>query len=261
MISQWPSLTHALEDASIGSSNTTDDTDYKRGDLGGTSQATEENSLLIVADENGALHLFLDGSCFLGSITLPGKFPPTFMHKHSSLPLLLLHPENRNGDLLAAGMYPISVDIPLLGTPSARDFARLSSAARELIWYMMRVLSEVKEGWLGSASVTGARQIGMKWIQALERRLREQYGRECYVLPYTVAVGPHDRFTEESPNVVLELTSLLVTGSMTDGLTDFILSSEQTSDRVSTLCVHVAAVRTDCVARCSKSGTHRLQMR
>lgn len=37
---------------------------------------------------------------------------------------------------------------------------------------------------------------------------------------------------DESPNVVLELTSFLATGAATEGLADFIMSSDQTSDRV-----------------------------
>ncbi|KAG8219826.1 anaphase-promoting complex, cyclosome, subunit 4-domain-containing protein [Butyriboletus roseoflavus] len=109
-------------------------------------------------------------------------------------------------------MQPLVVDIPLLATPKVRDFARLSSAARELTWYIMRVVNEVRESWFGSESFTGARDIGIKWVQALERRLREQYGHQ-------------------NPNVILDLTTLLVTGSGSEGLSDFITSSEQNSER------------------------------
>ena len=190
----------------------------------------DEDSLLTLVDERGVLHCFLDGSYFLGSVALPEGSPFATLFKHPRKPLIFLHPRSLNSDLLLTGMQPLVVDIPLLATPRVRDFARLSSAARELTWYIMRVVNEVRESWFGSESFTGAREIGIKWVQALERRLREQYGRRCSVL--CCRFGDIHIHTDQNPHVILDLTTLLVTGSGSEGLTDFITSSEQNSERV-----------------------------
>lgn len=208
---EWPSLP-VSKDTSIGSPDQMDDSNYRDGDADCASQITKEDSLLVLVDQHGGLHLFLDGSYSLGSVSLPGGLPTTLLYKHPKKPLLLFHPENPGDDLLSVGMQPLSIDIPLLGVSIVRDFARLSSAARELTRYVMNVLAEVREGWSGSSVVTGAKEIGKQWVHSLERRLKEEFG-------------------QESPNVALELTSFLATGAASEGLADFIMSSDQTSDR------------------------------
>lgn len=195
-----------------------------------TQAREDEDSLLTLVDERGVLHCFLDGSYFLGSVALPDGLPSATLFKHPCKPLIFLHPQSLGSDLLSTGMQPLVVNIPLLATPRVRDFARLSSAARELMWYIMRVVNEVREGWLGSESFTGARDIGIKWVQALERRLREQYGRRCSILRR--CFGNMQIRADQHPNVILELTTLLATGSGSEGLTDFIAGSEQNSERV-----------------------------
>ncbi|KAF8445957.1 anaphase-promoting complex, cyclosome, subunit 4-domain-containing protein [Boletus edulis BED1] len=205
VIKQWPALVQSLEDASIAFPSQTRGAHDKMEESNSSTQAQEdEDSLLTLIDKRGALHCFLDGSYFLGSVVLPGGLPSATAFKHPRKPLIFLHPQSIDSDMLLTGMQPLVIDIPLLATPKVRDFARLSSAARELTWYIMRVVNEVREGWFGSESFTGARDIGIKWVQALERRLREQYGH---------------------------LTTLLLTGSGSEGLTDFITSSEQNSER------------------------------
>ncbi|KIJ21731.1 hypothetical protein PAXINDRAFT_165137 [Paxillus involutus ATCC 200175] len=213
IINQWPSLVPSLEDASIGTFSPIDSAHSKLEETRASTRAYEdEDSLLVLIDERSVLHCFLDGSYFIGSVTLTDGLPSATLFKHATEPLLFLHPQNPDCGPLSTGMQPLSVDIPLLATTKVRDFARLSSAARELTWYLMRVLNEVRESWFGSESITGARDIGIKWVQALEKRLREQYG-------------------QQNPNVILDLTSLLVTGSGSEGLMDFITSSEQSSER------------------------------
>lgn len=181
MTDRWPSLLPVLEDISIGSPNQTDDTSCREGDTY-SAHTTREDSLLALVDERGGLHLFLDGSYFLGSISLPGGLPTTLLHKHPKEPRLLFHPQNPSCDLMSVGMRPLSIDIPLLGISTVRDFARLSSAARELTRYIITVLAEVREGWFGSSVVTGAKEIGKKWVHTLERRLKEEYGRKYSAL-------------------------------------------------------------------------------
>ncbi|KAG6381189.1 anaphase-promoting complex, cyclosome, subunit 4-domain-containing protein [Boletus reticuloceps] len=191
VIKQWPALVQSLEDASIAFPSQTRGAHDKMEESNSSAQAQEdEDSLLTLIDKRGALHCFLDGSYFLDL-----WFYLVDWHQ-----------------LLRSNTPPLVVDIPLLATPKVRDFARLSSAARELTWYIMRVVNEVREGWFGSESFTGARDIGIKWVQALERRLREQYGHQ-------------------NPDIILDLTTLLLTGSGSEGLTDFITSSEQNSER------------------------------
>lgn len=211
VISQWPSLAPILEDISISSSGQTDE-NHKSGSWGSLTRKIDEESLLVLADWSGGIHLFLAGTYSLGTITLPEGHPPLFLYKHPHQPVLLFHSKSHDGGLFSVDIQPMLINIPLLGTPAVREFARLSSAACELTRYIMNVLDEVKESWLGSASVTGAREIGKMWVGSLEKRLKEEYG-------------------QEDPNVVFELTSFLVTGSMSEGLSDFIMSSDQTSDR------------------------------
>lgn len=174
---QWPALVPFLEDASIASSSQSHGVNDSTEEPKSSAQAREdEDSLLTLVDERGVLHCFLDGSYFLGSVSPPEGLPSVTLFKHPYEPLIFLHSQSLNSDPLSTGMQPLVIDIPLLATPKVRDFARLSSAARELTWYMMRVINEVRESWFGSESFTGARDIGIKWVQALERRLGEQYG-------------------------------------------------------------------------------------
>ncbi|KAG6335275.1 hypothetical protein ID866_3804 [Astraeus odoratus] len=212
VIDQWPSLSHALDNISVNSPNQTDDIGHEGGHSGGLPQTSDEDSLLVLSDAKGGLHLFLDGCYFIGSISLTGGLPCTFAYKHPSQPLLLLHPGDPTRDLLSVGIQPLSVSIPLLDTPTVRDFARLSSTARELMMYIMTALDEMREGWFGSATVTSPKEIGKKWVQALQKKLSEEYGYE-------------------NPDVILELTGYLASGTSSEGLTDFILSSDQTSER------------------------------
>jgi anaphase-promoting complex subunit 4 len=80
------------------------------------------------------------------------------------------------------------------------------------MWYVMRVMEDLREVWFGSGSLTGAREAGPKWTQLLETRLRDQFG-------------------QKEPSAILELTGLLVAGLCSEGLSDFLSSSEQMSER------------------------------
>lgn len=253
MTDEWPSLP-VSKDTSIGSPDQMDDSNYRDGDADCATQITKEDSLLVLVDQHGGLHLFLDGSYSLGSVSLPGGLPTTLLYKHPKKPLLLFHPENPGDDLLSVGMQPLSIDIPLLGVSMVRDFARLSSAARELTRYVMNVLAEVREGWSGSSVVTGAKEIGKQWVHSLERRLKEEFGRKS-TATYWVNMPPYDHRAEESPNVALELTSFLATGAASEGLADFIMSSDQTSDRVCVSIVRLLILNSLCCKALQKWDT------
>jgi len=175
VINDWPSLPPDLLLASV--CVLTDEQGKTTKESPVNSSAEDENSLLVIADDNGTLHCFLDGSYYLGPInTLPSTVP-TAVFKDLKQPLFLLHPQPLASDSLSAAFAPLSVDLPLLASHRVRDFARISSAARELMWYAMRVVGELREVWFGSGSTTGAREAGPKWIQLLETRLHDKFGR------------------------------------------------------------------------------------
>ena len=57
-----------------------------------------------------------------------------------------------------------------------RDVARVSTSARELAWYTFRVIKEMRATWFGSDTNQGARDMGAKWLRALDERQLEKYG-------------------------------------------------------------------------------------
>lgn len=177
VINDWPSLLPDPTLASLCPPILIDEQGKSVKETQSNFSAEDENSLLVIGDDNGKLHCFLDGSYYLGPInTLPSTVS-TAVVKDPKRPLFLLHPQPSASDFSSATFAPLSVDLPLLASHRIRDFARLSSAARELMWYIMRVLEELREVWFGSGSLTGAREAGPKWIQLLETRLRDQFGR------------------------------------------------------------------------------------
>ncbi|KAG0708880.1 anaphase-promoting complex, cyclosome, subunit 4-domain-containing protein [Suillus ampliporus] len=212
VINDWPSLLPDSSLASLCSPILTDEQGKTAKETQVNLSAEDENSLLVIGDDNGKLHCFLDGSYYLGPISTLPSTVPTAVFKDPKRPLFLLHPQTLTSDLSSVTLAPLSVDLPLLASHRIRDFARLSSAARELMWYIMRVIEDLREVWLGSDSLTGAREAGPKWIQLLETRLRDQFG-------------------QKEPSAILELTGLLVAGLCSEGLSDFFSSSEQMSER------------------------------
>ncbi|KAG1750010.1 anaphase-promoting complex, cyclosome, subunit 4-domain-containing protein [Suillus paluster] len=212
VINDWPSLLPDPFLASLCPPILTDEQGKTAKETQVNSSAEDENSLLVIGDDNGKLHCFLDGSYYLGAISTFPSTVPTAVFKDPKRPLFLLHPQTLASDFSSVTFTPLSVDLPLLASHRIRDFARLSSAARELMWYIMRVIEDLREVWLGSNSLTGAREVGPKWIQLLETRLRDQFG-------------------QREPSAILELTGLLVAGLCSEGLSDFFSSSEQMSER------------------------------
>lgn len=177
VINDWPSLPPDPSLASLCPPVLTDKQGKTAKETPVNLSAEDENSLLVIGDDNGMLHCFLDGSYYLGPInTLPSTVP-TAVFKNPKQPLFLLHPQPLAYDLLSTTFAPLSVDLPLLASHRIRDFARISSASRELMWYIMRVIEELREVWFGSGSMTGAREAGPKWIQLLETRLHDKFGR------------------------------------------------------------------------------------
>ncbi|RDB29551.1 Anaphase-promoting complex subunit 4 [Hypsizygus marmoreus] len=211
VIDQWPSLFPDPLAASISSASP--------GKLPGSSEGlldevdnTNKNSILAVTDNEGYLHCFLDGSFPLGAVSLGSNLSVRSMFKDPKRPVFFAHASALNEHAVGAtSLQPIVIDLSMLGKRHARDMAKLSSTARELMWYIIRVVKEMHIIWFGSETFSGARELGPKWILALETKQQEQFGHR--------------------PNAILDLTTLLVAGRTSDSLLDFLGSSEQMSER------------------------------
>ena len=193
---------------------------------------SNENSLLVVGNDMGYLNCFLDGSFPLGSISLGEGLAVSSLTKHPTCPVLhahLFNPSSSNPSMNIL-LRPVVVTIPLLERRQLRDLAKLSSTTRELVWYVICVVQEMHIVWCGSGASSGAQELGSRFIQALESKQKEQFGRKCWCL--TSAIIVHSS-AEDSPDSMLDLTTLLVTGRASDALLDFLGSGEQMSERAS----------------------------
>ncbi|KAH7911187.1 anaphase-promoting complex, cyclosome, subunit 4-domain-containing protein [Hygrophoropsis aurantiaca] len=214
VISEWPSLILEPSLASITSSHQAEDNfgNSPKEHSDETRFSEDVNSVLVAIDDLGNAHCFLDGSYHLGYFESAPAFPTTALYKDPKLPIFFMHPQESLYDAMGAGIKPVSVELPLLATPKVRNLAKLSSTARELVGYTLRVIKDMRDTWFGSDTVTGAREVGPKWANSLETKLRNSFG-------------------QQEPNVVLDLTCLLLTGHSSDGLEDFFGSSEQMTER------------------------------
>jgi len=102
------------------------------------------------------------------------------MVKHPLRPMFVGQSSILRGNSFEICLTPMVIHMPLLTQRSARDLAALSSTARELIWYAIRVITEMQGIWNGSESNTGAREFGPKWIGLLETKQKEQFGRAYF---------------------------------------------------------------------------------
>lgn len=227
-IARWPTLSTDLPGASISNASPKAPSDSANLDEIDTSNV---NSVLMVADDSGHLFCYLDGTFPLGFISSASKADIFSVVKHPSRPLFVGQPRSLEAVTSRTFLDLVVINIPLLSQRKARDFAKLSSTARELMWYAMRVVEEMREAWYGSESITGARELGPKWVRSLEEKQKEQFGRRFFLRFYRSAEAKR-ALAEEDPTPILDLTSLLTTGRPTESLTDFLGSGEQMSDRV-----------------------------
>jgi len=129
-------------------------------------------TILLTTDNQGHVFPFLDGLYPLGVVSFGSEYL-LGLAKHQSKYLFAGQPNLKSGSVLQTCLKPTTFTLPLLATRKARDLAKLSSTARELMWYLVRVVKEMRDSWCGSESQTGAREFGMKWIQALEEKQKE----------------------------------------------------------------------------------------
>lgn len=134
------------------------------------------DSVLAIADELGVIHCFLDGSYPIGSVMLPLGFPVKSLYKHDDM--IFIYPQRSKGADEFTMLSPTVMKLPLLKQRIVRDVARVTSSMRELMWYTMRVVKEMRAHWFGSDTQNGARELGPKWLRALEMRQQNQFGGE-----------------------------------------------------------------------------------
>jgi len=137
------------------------------------------NSILAIADDLGHVRCFLDGTYPLGAISLSPETSTPALFKHPKNPVFLAHCQRLIDNTVTTDLHPTVIELPLLRTRKPRDLAKLSSTTRELIWYTIRVVKEMRVVWFGSDTSNGARELGPKWIQALETKQKDQFGRKC----------------------------------------------------------------------------------
>ncbi|KAJ3554550.1 hypothetical protein NM688_g3049 [Phlebia brevispora] len=209
IISSWPTLPIDLNAASFQS--------FMNGRTQRPGEELDEvddsnvNSILVVSDNSGNIYGFLDGYYPLGTISLDLECTISSMYKSDNV-RYYLHPNIGSSASQQTLLRPVSLNIPFLQGRTLRDVARVSTSARELAWYAIRVVKEMRGTWFGSDTHSGAREAGPKWLRALEQRQKQKYG-------------------VDEPNAILDLTVLLATGRASESLSDFLGSGEQMSER------------------------------
>jgi anaphase-promoting complex subunit 4 len=193
------------------------------------------DTFLVASVDQGHLYYFLDGSYPLGAVSLRSESDLSLsLPPNPSQPMFLAHLRVRTDTGILTDLLPTAIELPLLAKRHVRDMARLSSTARELVWYIMRVVKEMRVTWFGSETVGGARELGPKWVRLLETRQKEKFGRRCYPCSPPIPAVTTLRRKEHEPHPVLDLTALLLTGRASETLADFLGSGEQMSERVNT---------------------------
>jgi anaphase-promoting complex subunit 4 len=187
------------------------------------------STLLVVTDDNGHFHCWLDGSYPIGSSSLKtlGLQSVNMLDKSRGKALFTAYAQ-ADKRTLSCSVSPTYIHIPLLDGHSVRNMARLSTTARELSWYIMRVVQDMKVQWCGSESMTGANRMGTEWLAALNSKQQEHFGRKSKFF-FLKALN---QLAADKSNTILELTLLLLTGRASEGILDFFGSAEQMSERV-----------------------------
>ena len=147
------------------------------------------DSMLCAGDDMGNIHCFLDGSFPLGTFLFNTNFPIAGLYKKPDGPTFSINVRTaETGTCLA----PAIVDMTLMKRRSVRDVARTSSTARELTWYITRCVKEMQKFWYGQDLHGGARTMGPKWVEALEKK-QAQFGRTSHMLHMTCSTlsPPH----------------------------------------------------------------------
>lgn len=180
VIAKWPTLPPDLLSASM---KPADAPRYRQEGEEELDEADDRNtnSILCVGDDMGNIHCFLDGSFPLGTFLFNTNFPITGMYKKPDEATFSINIRTAE---TGTSLTPTIVDMALVKRRSVRDVARTSSTARELTWYIMRCVKEMQKFWYGQDLQGGARTMGPKWVEALEKK-QTQFGRASHALRLT----------------------------------------------------------------------------
>lgn len=177
VIAKWPTLPSDLSSASMKPPDAPRYRQEGEEELDETDDRNT-NSILCAGDDMGNIHCFLDGSFPLGTFLFNTSFPVAGVYKTPDEPTFSVNIRTAE---TGTCLTPTIIDMTLLKRRTVRDVARTSSTARELTWYIMRCIKEMKKFWYGQDFQSGARTMGPKWIEGLERR-QTQFGRSSHVL-------------------------------------------------------------------------------
>jgi anaphase-promoting complex subunit 4 len=164
-IAAWPTLPSDLLSASIQPTEVTGEQDSSRFEDSNKSDDLTMNSILVVSDDTGRIHCFLDGSYPLGAIPIREGSTTSSLRSDPQNPVFFTH---QHSQVCGTTLIPTRVELPLLSTRIPRDLAKTSTTARELLWYAMRVLNEMHDVWFGSGVQIGAREPGIRWLKSLD---------------------------------------------------------------------------------------------
>ncbi len=172
----WPTLPYDHTAASIAVNKPSADTSFPEAE--DEQDDTNTNSILAVADTLGFVHMYLEGTYRMGPVYIPrGKHFPRSFYKHREYFFPHIGPITPNSDG-AVGLFPHIIKLPYLPGRHLRDVARASTAALDLLSYALRVVKDMRAVWFGSETQVGARELGPKWVQALNSRQATAFGRE-----------------------------------------------------------------------------------
>ncbi|KAL5535567.1 hypothetical protein ACEPAF_3661 [Sanghuangporus sanghuang] len=211
VISSWPTL--PSDPLAAGISVSPRENNNRPGDELNEKDSTNVDSLLVAADSSGQIYCFLDGSYPLGAISLGSGCEAKTIMKDNEADTLLVHAEFRPQDthnLVLNNVFPLVIQVPLLNAKSTRLIAENCSAARELAWYTVRVVKEMKRAWFGGDGHAGARDFNANYIRGLQER--------------------QARFDQKT-DAIFDLTVLLATGKSSPALSDYNQTGELTSER------------------------------
>ncbi|KAH9175287.1 anaphase-promoting complex, cyclosome, subunit 4-domain-containing protein [Lactarius sanguifluus] len=210
-IAAWPTLPSDLLLASIQPTEAAGEQESSRPEDSNQSDDSTMQSILVVSDDTGRIHCFLDGSYPLGAILVREGSTTSSLRSDPQNPVFFAH---QRSQVSGTTLIPTHVELPLLSSRIPRDLAKTSTTARELLWYAMRVLNELHVVWLGSGTQIGAREPGIRWLKSLDD-IQVQMGASV----------------ADSTTSVLELTLLLLVGRSSEAVSDYIGSGEQMSER------------------------------
>jgi anaphase-promoting complex subunit 4 len=176
IIRDWPTLVSDPLLASICPPAHQSGTD---GAISDEPDITNKDSLLVVADNDGNLSLYQDGAFPLGRIHVGKGFFTRSLYSITSSPsTFFVHVAKPVSVSELTPLCGVRVDVPLMRRRFCRELAQLSSSARDLTWYAMRVVKEMRSIWFNTDTSSGAREWGPRWVRSLETKQREQYGRK-----------------------------------------------------------------------------------